>query len=340
MSVLLVTRSDDNDCVKMVSQALRDLGEQPVRLDTDLYPTEVRLTTRLGPPTERFLKSEQGRYHLDQVTALWYRRYFAGGRLPAELGDTREACVGEARRTLYGAIASMPCFQLDPLICVRKTDHKELQLQKALALGLEIPPTLISNDPEEVRSFYALHQGRLVTKTQSSFAIYRGGEEQVVFTTPVTPESLQRLDGLRYAPMMFQALVPKRIELRATVVGRQVHTASVDSQKSELSAVDWRRDGVGLLHAWEPYRLPPEVERGLLELTEFFGLNYAAADFIVTPEGRHVFLEINAGGEWFWLQRILPIAESLAELLAGRAERVPSLDRNGVKETPGLDFFP
>lgn len=26
-----------------------------------------------------------------------------------------------------------------------------------------------------------------------------------------------------------------------------------------------------------------------------------AADFVVTPEGRHVFLEVNPSGEWFWL---------------------------------------
>lgn len=330
MSVLLVTRSDDNDCVKMVSQALLDLGCEPVRLDTDLYPTEVRLTTRLGgAATGRLLRTKKGRFDLAEVESLWYRRYFAGGRLPAELGDTREACVGEARRTMYGAIASLGCFQLDPLICVRKTDHKELQLQKALEVGLEIPPTLITNDPDEVKSFYREHDGRVVTKTQSSFAIYRGGEEQVVFTTPLPPESLERLEGLRYSPMVFQALVPKRIELRATVVGKRVHTACVDSQKSELSSIDWRRDGLGLLNAWEPYQLPGPIQEALLKVTHCFGLNYAAADFIVTPEGRHVFLEINAGGEWFWLQRILPIAESLAELLAGRSERIPALDSRG-----------
>lgn len=333
MSVLLVTRSDDNDCVKMVSQALLDLGEQPVRLDTDRYPTEIKLTTRLGAQTQRWLETRQGRFDLSEVRSLWYRRYFAGGRLPAELGDTREACVNEARRTMYGAIASLGCFQVDPLICVRKTDHKELQLQKAVELGMEIPPTLITNDPHEARAFYYAHGGKVVTKTQSSFAIYRGGEEQVVFTTPVTEESLERLDGLRYAPMVFQALVPKRIELRATVVGRTVHTAYVDSQKSELSSIDWRRDGVGLLNAWEPYDLPDRTREALLGVTEFFGLNYAAADFIVTPDDRHVFLEINAGGEWFWLQRILPIAQSLAEILAGKTARVPPLDRNSRVES-------
>ncbi|GMU56016.1 MAG: ATP-grasp ribosomal peptide maturase [Candidatus Xenobia bacterium] len=327
MSVLLITRSDDNDSVKMVARALTDLGLEPIRLDTDLYPISVRLTTSFDGPVRRMLETKAGRFDLSQVSALWYRRYFAGGRLPLELGDTREACVGEARRTMYGCIASMGCFQLDPLICVRKTDHKELQLQKAREFGLEIPPTLITNDPEEVKAFFHAHDGNIVTKTQSSFAIYRGGEEQVVFTTPVRKESLEQLDGLRYAPMMFQALIPKKVELRSTVTGKRVHTAYVDSQKSELSSVDWRRDGVGLIDSWHPYELPDQVREGLLRVTEHFGLNYAAADFIVTPDDRYVFLEINAGGEWFWLQRILPIAESLAEVLAGKAQRIQPLDR-------------
>lgn len=319
MSILLVTRSDDNACIEMVSRALHDLGEEPVRMDTDHYPSNLSLSTRLGHGrVERRL----GGRDLADVSALWYRRFFAGGRLPAQLGDTREACVHESRRTLYGTIAALGCFELDPLAAVRKTDHKELQLKKALEFGLRVPETLFTNDPSAVRAFYDEQGGRIVSKMQSSFAIYREGQEQVVFTTPIQPEHLDKMDGLRYAPMIFQEWVSKQVELRATVVGRRVFTAVVDSQKADKTSVDWRRDGVGLIDAWSPYTLPPAVETSLLHLTEFFGLNYAAADFIVTPEGEHVFLEINAGGEWFWLQRILPIAEALAEVLAGKAERV------------------
>jgi hypothetical protein len=36
-----------------------------------------------------------------------------------------------------------------------------------------------------------------------------------------------------------------------------------------------------------------------------------------------VFLEVNAGGEWFWLQRTpgLPIADAIARVLLGEAPR-------------------
>jgi len=325
MDVLIVTRSDDNDSVVMVTAELKKRGARVIRLNSDHYPQHVKISTHSGiAGAHKVLRTPEGTVDLSNVHALWYRRYFAGGRLPPTLGDLRDACVEESRRTLYGTIAALGAFQLDPLMCVRKTDHKELQLMRASAHGLDVPRTLFSNDPEEVRRFHALLDGRVITKMQSSFAVYRGGKELVVFTTPVAREDLEDLSGLQYSPMTFQEWLPKRLELRATVVGRRVMTASIDSQRAEKTAVDWRRDGVGLLHDWEPYTLPADVERGLLEVTADFGLNYAAADFVVTPEGRHVFLEINAGGEWFWLQRMpgLPIAQALADVLAGEAPRL------------------
>ena len=46
-------------------------------------------------------------------------------------------------------------------------------------------------------------------------------------------------------------------------------------------------------------------------------LVYGAIDMIKTPDGEHVFLEVNPGGEWGMLERDLsyPIAEALAEAL-------------------------
>ena len=316
--VLIVTRSDDNDCVEWLRDELNRRGAKSIRLDTDLYPQAVELSTTLeGKRTRRILRIGGKLHSLDGLTSLWYRRFFAGGRLPESLGDLRDASVEEARRTLYGTIAALGCFELDPLRCVRAADAKELQLHRARRFGLEVPRTLFSNDPAEVRRFFKACRGQVVTKMQNSFAVYRGGEELVVYTTKLSAEDLASLDGLRHAPMTFQELLPKALELRATVVGRRVFTAAVDSQASEKARIDWRRDGLGLIDAWSEYRLPRAVERGLLKLTASFGLNYAAADFVVTPKGKHVFLEFNAGGEFFWLQRKpgLPIVRALADVL-------------------------
>jgi D-alanine-D-alanine ligase-like ATP-grasp enzyme len=47
-------------------------------------------------------------------------------------------------------------------------------------------------------------------------------------------------------------------------------------------------------------------------------LEIAGFDFILTPEGEMVFLEINAAGQWAWVQETtgLPIAAAIARRLA------------------------
>jgi glutathione synthase/RimK-type ligase-like ATP-grasp enzyme len=47
------------------------------------------------------------------------------------------------------------------------------------------------------------------------------------------------------------------------------------------------------------------------------GMQYGAFDFIETPEGEHVFLEVNPSGEWGMLEKDLgyPISEAIADAL-------------------------
>jgi glutathione synthase/RimK-type ligase-like ATP-grasp enzyme len=325
MNVLLVTRSDDNESVDMVQHALKRHRAKGVRLDTDAYPSTVGISSEfIGRKRKRVLHTERGAVDLERLGAIWYRRFLAGGLLPEALGDLREACVDESRRTLYGTLAASRCFHLDTLRAVRRCDHKELQLRKAHDFGLDVPRTLFSNVPADVRRFVKTIKEPVITKMQHSFAVWRDGLENVVFTNRISDDDLEHLDGLAFSPMTFQEQLDKRVELRATVVGQRVFTAAVESQVLEGARLDWRKEGLALIDAWKPYRLPTSVERALVKLTTWFGLNYAAADFIVTPSGRHVFLEINAGGEFFWLQRTpgLPIVEALAEVLVGTAKRV------------------
>jgi glutathione synthase/RimK-type ligase-like ATP-grasp enzyme len=235
----------------------------------------------------------------------------------------RRAAIGESQVTLRGMLASLRAFRVDTTVHIRHAENKQLQLQVARALGLDTPQTLITNDPRAVREFAKSCETGLITKMLSSFAIYEDGQEKVVFTNPVTLEDLEDLSGLRYSPMTFQEMVPKSLELRVTIVGTSIFSASIDSQSSERAAHDWRRDGVGLIEDWKNYQLPANVEERLLKLMDYFGLNYGAIDIIVTPDGRHVFLEVNPVGEFFWLERTprLPISKALADVLLGRAPR-------------------
>lgn len=323
MAILIVTHSNDNEAPRAVRRALEARGERVYRFDSDLFPTQLQLS--LDEAGGGRLSGPDGVLELSEVSAVWYRRNATGAGIPKDLDEQlRKPSVEESRRLVFGMMTALEVFQLDALEVVRRAEHKPLQLKLARALGMEVPRTLMTNEPEAVRAFAASCPGGVVTKMMASFAVYdEQGREQVVFTTPLEARELEDLEGLDLCPMTFQERLAKAVELRVTVVGEKVMAAAIDSQTLPKAREDWRREGAALIDAWKAYTLPAPLEAQVLRLMDALGLNYGAFDFIVTPEGRHVFLEVNPAGEFMWLMRNpgLPVDEALADVLSGRAAR-------------------
>jgi hypothetical protein len=307
-----------------VADALVRRGAVPVRLDTDLFPTDVQLSIRQERrSTSATLHLPEGDLRLEEVSSVWYRRFAPGHALPADM-DMRAAAVGEAHAFLAGLIHVLPAFHLDAVRDVRRADNKPLQLKWAAEVGLHVPRTVVTNDEDTLREFARECRRRFVAKTLSSFVVTNDeGDELAVYTRLVRDEDLQDLSGLRMSPMQFQELVPKAFDLRCTVVGCAVFTAALPAHELEGGCVDWRVEGRARADAWRLHVLPSEVERAVLGLLDRFGLNYAAIDMILTPDGEYVFLEINPAGEFLWLDEIgpRPISDALAGVLVGDGRR-------------------
>lgn len=330
MTVLIFTFSNDNESIPLVVKAIEAKGKKAFRFDTDRFPTEVKLDIYSGDFEGGIVTDGEHKLDLSEVSSVWYRRMRYGAKLPDSMDQQfREASLKECRLTVRGLIASLPGFHFDPMINVDRANNKQLQLQIARQLGLLIPRTLTSNNPEAVKQFAqeCKEQG-IVTKMLSQFAIYgENKEENVVFTSPVTDDDLDNLEGLSFCPMTFQENVPKALELRTIIVGKQVFTAAINSQQLDGATYDWRKEGRALTEKWQAYNLPEDIEKKLLQLTAYFGLNYGAIDIIVTPDGRHVFLEINPVGEFFWLELFapyFPISQAIAEILLTPRNQKPS----------------
>jgi D-alanine-D-alanine ligase-like ATP-grasp enzyme len=67
--------------------------------------------------------------------------------------------------------------------------------------------------------------------------------------------------------------------------------------------------------------LPEDIGNKCLDLMRKLGLNYGALDFCITPEGEHVFFEINCAGQYLWVEERtqMPISQELALLLTGKS---------------------
>lgn len=328
--VLLVTHSDDHYTIDRVADALRRRGARPVRVDSDRFPR----TMQLSLPTEGLASGAivigGERFALDDVRAVWMRRMWAGRGLFGHV-DARfvDACARESRALFRAALA-----RLDAAIPVVNgfeqtlaAEDKARQLDRAAALGFDVPDTLTTNDPVAVRAFVELHGGRVVTKLQGALSQSMDGAGDFVYTSRLTPADLAQLDGLSLAPQIFQEEIEKAMELRVVVVGERVFCGAIDTRAVPHATVDWRRARASDDVAWTRVALDEGFAQRARALVRSLDLTTGAIDAIVTPDGRTVFLEINPAGEWGFLEKELglPIGEAIAEAL---------LDEKRARGTP------
>ena len=324
MKIVMLTFSGDlTGKLGELRRQLEARGAEVLRFDTDRFPGEATAQFVQDGRREAIdLRCDGQHLRLEPGDAIWYRRARWAAKLPQTLDpQIRHGCVAESEALLRGIVAAAPCFVMDPPDRVRERGHKPAQQRLARELGLATPRTLMTNDPAEARAFIGSCPHGAIAKMLSAFAVLDDeGHEQVVFTTAIRGEHLDKLDGLRLAPMVFQEKIAKRLELRITVVGSRMFVAAVDSQSTAGAEVDWRERGVTLLPSWSEYSLPTEVERALERYMQRIGLQYSAIDMIVEPDGRHVFLEANPAGECFWLEHYaphFPLTAAIADVLVG-----------------------
>ncbi|HLO93162.1 MAG TPA: hypothetical protein VK195_02495, partial [Burkholderiaceae bacterium] len=314
--VLLLTHAADHTTVDWVADALKRRGALPLRVDTDRFPLHWQLALRSEGAEDGGLLRLHGRSHaLEEVQAVWLRQW-----LPPALGDAVDArfraqCVQECRHVLRALWDRLEGARwVNALDAVERAGAKLRQLRLARAVGLRVPDTLCSNDPDEVRAFHARQARGVVMKMQTVLAPGMSGGAGNLYTTVIEADDLQDERGLVLCPPLFQERIPKAEELRVIAVDGQLFCAAIRPQAGTGRVDDWRPQ-TGL--AWQIAKLPESVASRFLTLMRRLGLRYGAADFIHTPDDDWVFLEVNACGEWGMLQRDLglPIADALAEAL-------------------------
>jgi glutathione synthase/RimK-type ligase-like ATP-grasp enzyme len=307
-----------------IAQLLRQRGADLVRFDHAAFPSQAEISLAYTPTghARYILRAGAQDIDLSRLRAVWYRF----PTIPVPHGHLterrhRDYVTEECLNFLHDAWHSLDCLWVPgPHFIVQRAQLKATHLQVAGALGFELPPTLFTNSPEDFLEFYRRHNGRVVSK-MAGFALARHGYDTFSrYTEVVSKRDVGYAHAVRYCPIIFQAYVPKRVELRITVVGRKVFPVEIRSQETNHTRHDWRRyDHLKTPH--HPHDLPPEVGQRCVRLVERLGLCYGAIDMILTPDGRYVFLEINPQGQYQWIERAtgLPISDALCDLLLAGA---------------------
>lgn len=304
----------------VVTKRLRARSAEFIRFDPVEFPTGAELSVRYSAlgQIDRLLRLGTTSVDLDALTAVWYRC----PQVPApheEITDRRSRAlvVGEGEHFVQDVWNSLDCIWLPAhrSVCLR-AQFKATQLRVAGAVGFELPPTLFTNSPDDFVEFYCKHNGNIVSKL-AGFSFFKTmGPSFGRYTEVVSKRDVAYAKAVRFCPMIFQAYVPKLLELRITVVGKQVFAAEIHSQRTNHTRHDWRRyDHYETRYL--PHELPQDVATSCLRLVEELGLCYGAIDMVITPDRRYVFLEINPNGQYLWIEEAtgLPISDAICDLL-------------------------
>jgi glutathione synthase/RimK-type ligase-like ATP-grasp enzyme len=186
---------------------------------------------------------------------------------------------------------------------------KTYQLAAARRHGLEVPRTLVTNQPERVRAF-AEAVDAVVYKPSM------GGD----LCRPLDAEALSRLHLVKSHPVIFQERL-QGMSVRATLVGSEV----VSCVAISTDALDYRNDPGYVAGAQQYVEVEPPTElcERLRGFTAALGLTLAGVDFIATDDGRYVYLEANSSPSYLDIEEKTgaPISERIATCLLKAANR-------------------
>ncbi len=285
-----------------VRAALDRRGSSYTMLDQRTLPSmSMSMSMRAGRVRGHVTRGPL-RIDLADVRAI-YTRAMSAAKLPA-VADLAEDHPTRVRtlandRLLARWLELTDARVINRLSAMRSNASKTYQVQQARAEGLDMPETLVTNDPDAVREFAAQHD-RVIYKSVS-------GVRSIV--RELDEDALARLDRIRWCPVQFQERV-EGTDIRVHVVGdiclpTRIRTTGVDYRYAN------RDGGSTVLEACE---LSPDLQARCVALTRRLGLEIAGVDLRLRPDGSAVCFEANPspGFSYYEGQTGQPIADAIA----------------------------
>jgi hypothetical protein len=254
-----------------------------------------------------WLRIGRDSFRLEEVRAV-YTRIMDDSVLPELRAETSGSPRRLACRALHDTLVRW--YEIAPARVVNRSGpmasngSKPYQAQLICRHGLSLPETLITNDPDLARDFYAAH-GRVVYKSIS-------GVRSIVQT--LREADLGRLDLIRWCPTQFQVYV-EGTNIRVHTVGSEVFATAVNTSATDYRYADGEENAYTEL---KPYELPDELAERCVALSEALELPFAGIDLKITPEGEPFCFEVNPSPAFSYYESHTgqPIARAVARFLA------------------------
>lgn len=310
--ILVISHEQDPHAERVIRHLGAD-GQHVLLLNLSELPDRAALSIeydRRGQPRIDYVRASGASYALHDVTSVWWRRPQVPDLSSVTDPEVNLFTANEWNEAINGLWQLLDARWMNDPTSDDAASRKARQLRVAAEVGLRVPRTLITSDPQRARRFVdeSGPTGTIYKTFSCTHAIWRE-------TRLLKSEHMAHLNAVRVAPVIFQEFIPAESDLRITAVGGKLFAAAIRSVARD-GLVDFRMSvGDAALSAEE---LPKEVSDRLLALLKRLGLVYGAIDMRRTPEGEYYFFEVNTAGEFLFIEDRTdqPIARAIADWLA------------------------
>jgi hypothetical protein len=253
---------------------------------------------------------ELGSEDWTNAEAVWCRRLPKPPGSDKNLGEDDGFVLAEEyrfTRWLVDLLEDHPIRWINRPSASVRAENKFLQLKRARAYGLTVPRTLVTAKPEQLKTFLEC-EGSVVAKPFCGYTWeYPSGEALSTFANVIdagTAATLSDADIARCVTV-YQQRIEKIADVRMLVLGQDLLTYKIlqDGEQHLDYRIGFFRERH--LH-YEPMTIPASLKTRINAFVNSLGINFASADFALTPEGELVFLDLNPNGQWLFLERGCP----------------------------------
>jgi glutathione synthase/RimK-type ligase-like ATP-grasp enzyme len=311
--VILVISHERDPHAERVIRHLEADGQQVLLLNLGQLPDRAMLSIdydRRGQPHIEYRRAGGSSYLLHDATAIWWRRPLVPDLSSVTDPQINLFTANEWNEAIHGVWQLLDARWMNHPTADDAASRKARQLRVAAEVGLRVPRTLITSDPDRARRFIdQLAPTPTIYKTFScTHAIWRE-------TRLLGSGDMAHLDAVRVAPVIFQEFIPAESDMRITAVGDTLFAAAIRSVARD-GLIDFRMSVGDAALTAEP--LPRHLTDRLRALLQRLELVYGAIDVRRTPDGEYYFFEVNTAGEFLFIEDRTgqPIARALADWLA------------------------
>jgi glutathione synthase/RimK-type ligase-like ATP-grasp enzyme len=317
------------DAVEKHLEAFGDVSK--VRLNLDISSLEKTSITYDSESDSWQVASEKYCWNTKNIQAVWPRRLYVdsssidSNQEPKTDTVTTKMWIGEWTRTLFWVYQELEqASWLTPYRLAVRAENKYLQMNKAKAIGFDVPHTLLSNNRKEILKFAENCSEGIALKSLAQDFYYKGDKAYGLYVNRLKKKDLENFGDYEESPILLQEYIPKAFEVRITSIGNRHFACKIESQASAIASTDWRRYDI-LKTPHTVMEIPVEVSSKLTRLLRELGLEFGASDFIVSPDGKWHFLEVNPSGQWLWIEQLsgLSISYEVATALRKKCFSVP-----------------